>query len=135
MATRPEPVVTLAAQAGIELAFEPRLAEWIPSGTSADVLVTGHMTGLVDDALIGAGAVLAGRLAAAGSVVRRLAGRPLPDLEAHQRLGRGRHGVAAGTRRGRGAGGAQGVRLPLRGRDRQGAGPGCPRRVRLAWRC
>ncbi len=83
MATRPEPVVTLAAQAGIELAFEPRLAEWIPSGTSADVLVTGHMTGLVDDALIGAGAVLAGRLAAAGASSGGSPAARFPDLEAH----------------------------------------------------
>ncbi len=64
MAPRPEPVVTLAAQAGLTLAFEERLAEWIPVAGSADVVVTGHMTGLVDDELIGAGAMLAGRLAA-----------------------------------------------------------------------
>ncbi len=64
MAPRPEPVVTLAAQAGLTLAFEERLAEWIPVAGSADVVVTGHMTGLIDDELIGAGAVLAGRLAA-----------------------------------------------------------------------
>lgn len=64
MATRPEPVVTLAAQAGLSLGFEERLAEWVPVAGSADVVVTGHMTGLVDDGLIAAGAVLAGRLAA-----------------------------------------------------------------------
>ncbi|MBF8289513.1 MAG: aminomethyltransferase [Chloroflexi bacterium] len=64
MATRPEPVVTLAAQAGLSLAFEERLAEWIPVAGSADVVVTGHMTGLTDDELIAAGAVLSGRLAA-----------------------------------------------------------------------
>jgi sarcosine oxidase subunit alpha len=64
MATRPEPVVTLAAQAGLSLSFEERLAEWIPVAGSADVVVTGHLTGLVDDTLIAAGAVLAGRLAA-----------------------------------------------------------------------
>ena len=64
MATRPEPVVTLAAQAGLSLGFEERLAEWIPIPGSADVVVTGQMTGLVDDRLISAGAVLAGRLAA-----------------------------------------------------------------------
>ncbi len=64
MATRPEPVVTLAAQAGLALGFEERLAEWIPLPGSADVVVTGHMTGLVDDELIAAGAVLAGRLGA-----------------------------------------------------------------------
>ncbi len=83
MATRPEPVVTLAAQAGIALAFEPRLAEWIPSGGSPDVLVTGHMTGLLDDALIGAGAVLAGRLAATGMPSGGSPVAPLQDLEAH----------------------------------------------------
>jgi sarcosine oxidase, subunit alpha len=66
MATRPEPVVTLAAQAGIPLAFEPRIAEWIPVPGSADVVATGHMTGLVDDALVAAGAAIAGRLAVAG---------------------------------------------------------------------
>ncbi len=64
MATRPEPVVTLAAQAGLPLVFEERLAEWVPLAGSADVIVTGQMTGLVDDGLIAAGAVLAGRLAA-----------------------------------------------------------------------
>jgi sarcosine oxidase subunit alpha len=64
MAARPEPVVTLAAQAGLPIAYEPRLAEWIPSEGRADVLVTGHVTGLTDDALIAAGGVLAGRLAA-----------------------------------------------------------------------
>lgn len=64
MAPRPEPVVTLAAQAGLALAFEPRLAEWIPVPGSADVVVTGHMTGLTDDDLLAAGAVLAGRVAA-----------------------------------------------------------------------
>lgn len=64
MAMRPEPVVTLAAQAGLSLAFEERLAEWIPVAGSADVVVTGHLTGLVDDVLIAAGAALAGRLAA-----------------------------------------------------------------------
>lgn len=64
MANRPEPEVTLAAQAGLSLSFEERLAEWIPLGGSADVVVTGGMTGLVDDELIGAGAVLAGRIAA-----------------------------------------------------------------------
>ncbi len=64
MAPRPEPVVTLASQAGLALAFEPRLAEWIPVAGSADVVVTGHMTGLTDDDLIAAGAVLAGRVAA-----------------------------------------------------------------------
>lgn len=64
MAARPEPVVTLAAQAGLPIAFEPRLAEWIPTDGRADVLVTGHVTGLTDDALIAAGGVLAGRLAA-----------------------------------------------------------------------
>lgn len=67
MAARPEPVVTLAAQAGLPLAYEPRLAEWIPSQGRADVLVTGHVTGLTDDALIAAGGVLAGRLAASGA--------------------------------------------------------------------
>jgi sarcosine oxidase, subunit alpha len=68
MAARPEPVVTLAAQAGLPITYEPRLAEWIPSAGSADVLVTGHLTGLTDDALIAAGGVLAGRMAAsAGS--------------------------------------------------------------------
>lgn len=66
MATRPEPVVTLAAQAGLPLEYEERLAEWIPGMGAADVVVTGHMTGLVDDELIAAGAVLAGRLAAGG---------------------------------------------------------------------
>ncbi len=64
MATRPEPVVTLAAQAGLPLVFEERLAEWVPLAGSADVIVIGQMTGLVDDGLIAAGAVLAGRLAA-----------------------------------------------------------------------
>ena len=68
MAPRPEPVVTLASQAGLALAFEPRLAEWIPVAGSADVVVTGHMTGLTDDDLIAAGAVLAGRVAAGRSV-------------------------------------------------------------------
>jgi sarcosine oxidase subunit alpha len=67
MATRPEPVVTLAAQAGIALAYEPRLAEWIPSGRTSDVVVTGHMTGLEDDALVCAGGRLAGRLDATDS--------------------------------------------------------------------
>jgi len=66
MATRPEPVVTLAAQAGLTLAFEPRLAEWVPRPGSADVVVTGHMTGLLDDDLIAAGAVIAGRLVVGG---------------------------------------------------------------------
>jgi sarcosine oxidase subunit alpha len=64
MAARPEPLVTLAAQAGLPIAYEPRLAEWIPSEGGADVLVTGHVTGLTDDELIAAGGVLAGRLAA-----------------------------------------------------------------------
>ncbi|MDQ3127182.1 MAG: (2Fe-2S)-binding protein, partial [Chloroflexota bacterium] len=64
MAPRLEPVVTLASQAGLSLAFEPRLAEWIPVAGAADVIVTGGLAGLVDDALIAAGAVLAGRLAA-----------------------------------------------------------------------
>ncbi len=64
MAARPEPVVTLAAQAGLALALEPRLAEWIPVAGSSDVVATGHMTGLADDDLIAAGAVLAGRVAA-----------------------------------------------------------------------
>ncbi|MEX2183146.1 MAG: glycine cleavage T C-terminal barrel domain-containing protein, partial [Chloroflexota bacterium] len=66
MATRPEPVVTLASQAGLALAFEPRLAEWVPVPGSADVVVTGHMTGLGDDDLIAAGAIIAGRLASGG---------------------------------------------------------------------
>jgi sarcosine oxidase subunit alpha len=77
MAGRLEPVVTLAAQAGLDLAWEPRLAEWIPRAGSADVVVTGHMTGLTDDALIAAGAALAGRLAvapAAQDVVASAAG-------------------------------------------------------------
>jgi sarcosine oxidase subunit alpha len=73
MAMRPEPVVTLAAQAGLPLAFEERLAEWIPLSGSADVIVTGQMTGLADDGLISGGAVLAGRLAA-GRVDTRAAG-------------------------------------------------------------
>lgn len=64
MATRPEPVVTLAAQAGLALAFEERLAEWIPVAGSADVVATGAITGLVDDDLTAAGAILAGGLAA-----------------------------------------------------------------------
>jgi sarcosine oxidase subunit alpha len=63
MATRPEPVVTLAAQAGLALGFEPRLAEWVPLAGSTGVIATGHMTGLVDDALIAAGAILAGQIA------------------------------------------------------------------------
>ncbi len=64
MATRPEPVVTLASQAGLRLAYEERLAEWIPVNGSADVIATGGMTGLDADDLLAAGAVLAGRLAA-----------------------------------------------------------------------
>ncbi len=89
MATRPEPVVTLAAQAGLPLVFEERLAEWVPLAGSADVIVIGQMTGLVDDGLIAAGAVLAGRLAvgrdqAGGAATRhreRVAGAfaALPD--------------------------------------------------------
>jgi len=74
MAARPEPVVTLAAQAGLPLAFEARLAEWIPVADSADVLVTGHVTGLTDDELICAGAVLAGRLATGDRGGRAAAG-------------------------------------------------------------
>ena len=77
MAMRPEPVVTLAAQAGLKLAFEERLAEWIPLPGQADVIVTGEMTGLVDDVLIGAGAVLAGRLAMAAT-------QGGSDVDAHQ---------------------------------------------------
>lgn len=68
MAARPEPVVTLAAQAGLPIGFEPRLAEWIPTADRGDVLVTGHVTGLTDDALIAAGGVLAGHMAASGEV-------------------------------------------------------------------
>jgi sarcosine oxidase subunit alpha len=64
MAARPEPVIALAAQAGVALAQEPRLAEWIPMSGSADVLVTGRASGLADDSLIATSAVLAGRLAA-----------------------------------------------------------------------
>ncbi|MFP5343895.1 MAG: 2Fe-2S iron-sulfur cluster-binding protein [Candidatus Limnocylindria bacterium] len=66
MAARPEPVVTLAAQAGLPIGFEPRLAEWIPTEGRADVMVAGHVTGLTDDALIAAAGVLAGRMAASG---------------------------------------------------------------------
>jgi sarcosine oxidase subunit alpha len=64
MALRPEPVVTLAAQAGLKLTFEERLAEWIPVSGQADVVATGHLAGLLDDTLIATDAILAGRLAA-----------------------------------------------------------------------
>ena len=79
MATRPEPVVRLASQAGLTLAFEERLAEWIPVPGSADVIATGGMAGLVDDDLIAAGAVLAGRLAA----TRDGTGAGAPTTDAH----------------------------------------------------
>ncbi len=88
MATRPEPVVTLAAQAGLALGFEERLAEWVPMTGSADVIVTGQMTGLADDELIAAGAVLAGRLAAARDTADMVGG-------ADRAAGRHRERVAA----------------------------------------
>lgn len=77
MAMRPEPVVTLAAQAGLKLVFEERLAEWIPMSGQADVIATGHLTGLIDDSLVAAGAVLVGRLAANPLYVD-------PEANAHQ---------------------------------------------------
>ena len=63
MAMRLEPVVTLASQAGLRLGYEPRLGEWLAAADSDTVRVIGHAAGLVDDALIAAGAVLAGRAA------------------------------------------------------------------------
>ena len=119
MAMRPEPAIALLAGSGAVPRFDEALGEWLADRLPDGVHAAGHVLGLSDDAAVAASGVRAGR-AAAGHAVEtrhpadRRAGRPAADA-----------GAGVGHR-----GRSQAVRVPVRGRHRQGAPAGRPGGVR-----
>ena len=76
MAMRPEPVVALAAQAGVRLRYEDRVGEWVPEPEPDGlVLAAGDVTAPASETLALEGAILAGRRAAG-----REAGEPVVGM-------------------------------------------------------
>lgn len=65
IAMRREPVVSLAAMAGVDVRYDEAAGEWLPDPAGTDgVLCAGEVLGPAGESFVHAGAVLAGRVAA-----------------------------------------------------------------------